>query len=128
MQINSIYPVNQNTRLEFQQMLQAPNEDKPIVEMNEESSRDMETIWKCIDSLALRWRGGRDCHFPGMPTNRQEFWGEFAGDHEPALMPALEEFIKHSDGKGKIAIDLGCGNSPAVNSLLKKWWKIIRAF
>jgi cyclopropane fatty-acyl-phospholipid synthase-like methyltransferase len=37
----------------------------------------------------------------------------------------LEEFTEKLSGEGKVAIDLGCGNSASAMRLLRKGWKVI---
>lgn len=120
-----VFPTTPEAQEFFRQMALAPNEETPIVPMNEKTARDIEVIWASIQGAASRWRGKQDVHFPGKPMDRREFWGFFARDHEPRSLPVFEEFIEKSDGRGKTAIDLGSGNSPAVSPLLRKGWSII---
>lgn len=121
----SIVPKTPETAAVFRLMLQAPNDEKPIVEMNDETARNMDVIWSSIEDVATRWRGGKDSCFPGMPMDRKEFWGAFAQDHNARPLPVVEEFIGSSLGKGKTAIDLGCGNSPTAKPLLQRGWRVI---
>lgn len=109
----------------FRQIVLEPNDEKPIVEMNDETARDMNIIWASIDALAVRWRGEKDSRVPGMPSNRKEFWGAFAQGHEPQILPVAQEFIDSTSGQGKLAIDLGCGKGGATNYLLQKGWRVI---
>ncbi|VHO02137.1 class I SAM-dependent methyltransferase [Candidatus Rhabdochlamydia sp. T3358] len=120
--LSGVVQDNPQTKKAFVKMLQAPIEE-PIVEMNEETARDINVIWNSINMAD--WRGKQNICVPGMPRDRKEFWGAFAGDHKAASLPVFEQFIKDTSGKGKIAIDLGSGNSPAVNSLLEKEWRVI---
>lgn len=108
----------------LRQIALAPNEE-PVVEMNDKTARDINVIWNSIQDAATRWRGNRDSYFPGMPADRKEFWGAFAKDHKTSSLPVVEEFIGNSEGKGKTAIDLGCGNSPAAKLLLQRGWSVI---
>lgn len=122
----NIYPNNSQTQQDFRNMSQAPNEDTTIVEMNEVTSKDIKVIWASVEALAARWRGGANIHFPGMPTDRKEFWGTyFAINRHVDLLPVAKEFIESTSGQGKTAIDLGCGNSPATKLLLEKGWHVI---
>lgn len=114
----------ENIRI-FQEIASAPNEEIPIVEMNEQTSRDLPTIWASVEATANRWRGQREIHFLEMPRDRKEFWSAFAKTHFPKSLPVAEEFIRQSDGKGKLAIDLGAGNSPAIKPLLARKWNVV---
>lgn len=119
-----IHPENQQTVEAFVKMLDETPEDRPKVEMNDESARNIEIIWESIKDLAAGWRGNKDMHVPKDPIDRKEYWGVFARENRE-ILPVLKEFIEKTDGKGKLAIDLGCGNSPAAALLLKKGWRVI---
>jgi SAM-dependent methyltransferase len=116
--------MTQEAAVQFRQMIEAPSDEIPIVEMNEVSSRDIDVIWKSIESAVARWRGGRDACIPGMPMDRKELWGTFASMRE-ANSQIIEEFIGTLRGEGQVAMDLGCGNSKAVKLLLQKGWRVI---
>lgn len=121
-----IVPETLETLSAFQKILSAPA-DRPIVEMNEETARDMDVIRRSIEALAADWRGKMDCRIPSMPAGRKEFWGRFAAMtvETPLLLPELTNFIGDARGDGKIAIDLGCGSSAPATLLLKRGWKVI---
>lgn len=101
--------------------------DQPIVEMNDETARNMGIIWRSIDVIATRWRGRSECRIPGQPMDRREMWGVFASDckGEHQILPALVDFIGTGRGEGKVAIDLGCGESAAAALLLQRGWTVI---
>ena len=105
-----IFPKNLESIKLFQQIIQAPDDEKPLVEMNDTTARNMSIICSSIEALATRWRGRNDIRMPGMPTNRQAFWGAFSADHVPEPLPVANEFIESQNGQNKTAIDLGCGN------------------
>lgn len=118
------FPETLQAKIAFAQMLQAPM-DEPIVEMNEETARDINVIWNSIQAATDLWHGNQNIRIPGELIDRKEFWGDFAKNHEPKELPVLEKFMKEISGEGKIAIDLGCGNSPAVKFLLERKWHVI---
>ncbi len=120
-----VVPNSQEALDAFRQIILAPNEETSIVEMNDETARNIDVIWASVESVAARWRGTQEVHYPGMPMDRKEFWGAFSADHEPGSLPVVEEFVKKSRGEGKTAIDLGCGNSPSVPLLLQRGWRVI---
>lgn len=120
-----IYPSDPVAMDAFRRMALAPDDEKPIVEMNDETARNINIIWDSINARAAKWRGGNDIHFPDMPMDRKAFWGAFNAEHTPAPLPVADEFIRASSGAGKVAIDLGCGNSPATVLLLEKGWNVI---
>lgn len=101
--------------------------DRPIVEMNDETSRNIEIIWRSITALAPQWRGNRELIMPDEPTNRKEFWGKIAArhPHPPEDLRVAFEFIERASSAGKFAIDLGCGNSPATKQLIEKGWRVL---
>lgn len=53
------------------------------------------------------------------------FWGEFVKKHNGGKMSLLQDFIDQSQGKGKVALDLGCGKGEMVKPLLEKGWTVI---
>ena len=119
----NIYPKNSETTLAFQRMLFS-QDPEPIVEMNEETARDITIIWDSIIHSAQYWRGEQEIHIPEMPMDRKIFWGTFSqGNLAP--LPLADLFIQRVSGNGKVAIDLGCGNSPAIPKLLAKGWRVI---
>lgn len=122
----SIVPKNPQTMATLQEILSAPA-DQPIVEMTEETARNMDVIRRSLADLGTRWRGRMDCRIPTMPAKRVEYWGAvantFLGNH--LLLPLLKDFIGDASGEGKVAIDLGCGESSATTLLLSKGWKVI---
>lgn len=123
-----ITPSTQDTLKAFCKMiLDRTTIDKPFVEMNEETSRNIEIIWKSIAALAPQWRGNRELIIPDAPTNRKEFWGKIAAchPHPPKDLRVAFEFIEQASSAGKFAIDLGCGNSPATKQLLEKGWRVL---
>ncbi len=121
----STTPKNEETTRIFSQMIKAENDEKPTVEMNEETSRDLSVIWASIEATAARWRGDKEIFFPGMPKDRKAFWGSFATDHHPESLPVVEEFIGESSGDGKVAIDLGCGSGPSSQLLINRGWRVL---
>jgi SAM-dependent methyltransferase len=102
-------------------MIPTPDTEKPIVEMNDETTKDMKIIWDSIMATSKSWRGAED--ILGI-IDRQLFWGSFAIWNNK-YQPLVKEFIDTTSGEGKLAIDLGCGNSPAIPELLKKGWKVL---
>ena len=124
MQTIKIHPNNPEAQLTFQHMCAATNNETPIVKMNDITAKNIEIIWQSVNSLGVSWRGEREMHIPNYPIERKLFWGEFAKNpHE--ILPLIEEFILETPGEGKVAIDLGCGNSPEIPKLLQKGWKVI---
>jgi hypothetical protein len=119
----NIYPADPQAMVAFNARLNEPG-DSPLVEMNDQSARDIGIIWKSIASLAEKWRGHGDLCFPGQPTSRDALWGDFASGPTEVL-PVVAEFLNRSTGQGKVAIDLGCGNAPAMGILLAKGWRVI---
>ncbi|MBF8263026.1 MAG: hypothetical protein HW387_691 [Parachlamydiales bacterium] len=120
-----IYPKSGEALDTFRKMIYAPNDEQPIVEMNDVTARDMNVIWDSISAIAARWRGKQEMHFPDMPMDRKEFWGFFAADHQPTPLPVVNEFVDGWRTEGGLAIDLGGGNSPTANPLLQKGWRVI---
>lgn len=121
----AIWPSTPQNIEDFRRRVQAPYDDKPIVLMDDTTARNMDIIWRTFQDLATRWKGHQAMVFPGMPTDRKKFWAFFAQDHRPKPLPMFEEFVAKHEGKGKLAIDLGCGNSPAVRPLLGKGWRVL---
>lgn len=119
----SILPKTEETLYQFRQMVLAPDQDVPSIQMNDETARDLTIIWNSIERCS--WRGHRDAQIIEMPVKRQEYWGAFASDHDPMPLPMVEDFLNTTSGEGKLAIDLGCGNSPATQKLLRKGWRVI---
>ncbi len=110
----------------FREKMFNPNIEKPITEMNDETARDLKIIWASIKASAKHWQGGReDIQMPGQPINRKEYWDNFSANHVPVCLPLAKEFVSNSSGSGKLAIDLGSGNSPIVKDLLQKGWRVI---
>lgn len=124
MNVSVNYPFNDETLEAYKKMLQAPNEDKPICEMDDETTRDLDIIKASIKSLAVRWRGRQTCRIPGWPTDRRAAWGVFDRFCPCAPLPVIKEFLDSTNLKGT-AIDLGCGNSPSVKLLLDQGWHVI---
>lgn len=122
-----ITPFTQDTLKAFCDRMSISAIDKPIVEMNDQTSRDIEIIWKSIAALASSWRGALDLIMPAQPIDRKEFWGKMAADypHPPEDLVVAFEFIKKANGAGRFAIDLGCGNSPATKQLLENGWRVL---
>ena len=122
----SIVPKNPQTMATMQAILSAPA-DQPIVEMNDETARDMDVIRRSLADLGTRWRGRMDCRIPTMPSDRKEYWGVVAntwkGQH--LLLPVLKDFLDLPRSGPKVVIDLGCGESAATTLLLSKGWKVI---
>lgn len=125
--IPSICPEDSAAQASFRSMICQPRErgELPNIEMTDETARSIQIIWNSIEGLQHSWRGSRNIFFPGSPSDRREFWGIFARNHKPQLLPVVGEFLSGSSGEGKTAIDLGCGNSPAIPLLLQKGWKVI---
>lgn len=125
----SIVPENPLTKAIFQLICLAPNDEIPIVEMNDQTARDMDIIWASIDDAAKRWRGEQNARIPLRSMDRKEFWGEVALKQipydTPPILPVLQKFITETSGEGKLAIDLGCGSGSAIKPLLQKGWRII---
>ncbi|MDF2577304.1 MAG: hypothetical protein K0S74_788 [Chlamydiales bacterium] len=120
-----IVPNSQEAKIIFTTIVNSPNEDIPIVEMNDTTARDMDVIWNSIEDIAKRWRGNSKCHIPTMPEDRKEFWGMFAQKNVPNLPHIVRNFVGSIDGKGKTAIDLGCGNGGVSEFLLDRGWRVI---
>jgi SAM-dependent methyltransferase len=112
-------------RIAFQNILETPPET-PIVEMNDETARDINVIWASIKAAANGWLGAQNSCFPKMPVDRKEFWGAFAKNYEHEPLPVLGKLLETlPQGEGRTAIDLGCGDSPAVPLLLQKGWRVL---
>lgn len=120
-----IFPSTAEVRREFCRRVETADDERPIVEMNDETARNMEVIWKSIDAAALTWLGGQDARVPGKPTDRQEYWGDHARSIPLAISPEVITFIQSLDGRGKTAIDLGCGKGAVTILLLQRGWKVI---
>lgn len=121
----AIWPNTETTLHDFFRRLHGPYEDKPIVPMDENNARNMDVIWASLEDLSKRWRGHYPMMQPDLPTDRRVFWARFAKNRQTSLLPVVTEFVAGQDGKGKLAIDLGCGNSPAVKSLLNRGWRVL---
>jgi copper(I)-binding protein len=50
-----IVPNSQEAKIIFTTIVNSPNEDIPIVEMNNTTARDMDVIWNSIEDIAKRW-------------------------------------------------------------------------
>lgn len=122
--MNTNYPCTTETIQAFYSRVSKPNKDIPSIPLTEENVRDLETIWQAINELSLNWKKKGFC-VPKEPTESKAFWGEFAKKHNGDKMPLLQEFIDQSQGKGKVAIDLGCGKGEMVKPLLEKGWTVI---
>lgn len=109
----------------FLGIFQAPFEDEPIPEMNAETTRDIHIIAQSIQAASARWRGNQDIRSIDALVDRKKFWGDMAAHSRSPLLPVLQEKYGHEGGDGRVAIDLGCGNSQAIPFLLKKGWWII---
>lgn len=125
MHTDNIYYNTPENREEFMRIMNAPNQDKPIVEMNETTSKNIEIIWKSIEALAAYWRGNQPIRMLNMHMDRKAFWGLDFAKNDNELLPLAKEYIDNTSGVGKVAIDLGSGNSPASDVLLKKGWRVI---
>lgn len=123
----SIYPCTDQTISAFNKRIKEPYNDIPSVVLTEDNVRDLQVIWMTINELSKKWseRKKTGLRVPDHPTENKAFWGYFAEKWSTPSMPILEDFIQLSDGKGKVAIDLGCGNGEVTQSLLKKGWTVI---
>ncbi len=120
-----IVPNNPQTREILRQIALAADDEIPIVAMNDVTARDMSVIQSSLEAVTKRWRGEQNSRIPGHPMDRKEFWGAYAGNHPGTPLPLANDFIDRSNGFEKVAIDLGCGNSPVIRPLLDKGWRII---
>ena len=121
----NIFEMNPTNLAQFQQMALETNSELPVVPFTEETARNMENIWKSIEATSSRWRGNNPARLIGKPTDRQQLWGLFAKGN-PEVLPVLQDYIESMDSKkGKLAIDLGSGNSPSAKILLKRGWRVI---
>ena len=120
-----VFPKTKEIVDEFLIRINKPNRDLPIVEMNDETARNIEIIWGSIHSLSGRWLGYKDALIPGEPIKRQHHWAEFAKKMKQSVWSVEENFIMESNGEGKTAIDLGSGDSSATRLLLKRGWNVI---
>ena len=57
--------------------------------------------------------------------NRRQFWGAYAESKKGTGLEIATEWIAASDGQGKVAVDLGCGNSDITACLLLRQWRVI---
>lgn len=105
---------------QFFSILEAPFEEKPIVEMNDETTQDMNIIAKSIQAAAAGWRGNQDIHYINSLVDRKKFWGNMASHSPSPLLPVFKREYSHQTAKGRVAIDLGCGDSSAVHFYSKE--------
>lgn len=112
------YPVTNQTKMDFHQRIHAPNPDIPSIELTEENVRNLEVIWKTINELVPRWLSIKEngFHIPNLPITPKDYWGSYATQYDKDPFDLLEAF---SEGKGKTAIDLGCGWGDVTQCLLK---------
>ncbi len=97
------------------------------------SHPDLEAIYKGIEAGKTGWQGNRDINFtfraptPGLAGShaRPEWWGRFAQFMNADTSGYVSDGINRSKNPGKVAVDLGCGNSDATITLLKQGWKVI---
>jgi len=122
----TMYPSDEKSMQSFRERMQNPNIEKPITEMNDVTARDIQIIYDSIKASAKHWQGDReDIQIPFNPINRKEYWDFFSANQKHTCLPLAKEFVSNSSGSGKVAIDLGCGNSPIVKDLLQKGWRVI---
>src|SRR4051794_22195024 len=107
MQPSKMVPNNLQTLATLRQIAQAPWNEKPSIEMTEETSRDIQIIWSSIQACRLHWRGEYDLRIPDQPLDRDVLWSHFAQKREPECLPIVNEFLTQNSGQGKLAIELG---------------------
>lgn len=120
----NIYPRNTKTEAEFR-VLKQKKPEKPPFKMNPTNVKNLDLIWQAIEHAKTSWRGNHDCRIPTLPTNRNEFWGHFAKECPTTAARHVQDFLLKIEGKGKVAIDLGCGGGHTTEFLLKRGWKVI---
>lgn len=125
--LDRIYPSSIKNILAFNDMLNRPDPDRPIIEMNDDTARNREIIRASIIALKSTWRGGQEAHIPDEFMDRRSYWGAYAREHAAISLPVFEEFLNSEtgDGSGKTALDLGAGNSAETKALLAKGWHVI---
>ena len=121
----SYVPQNQATLAVYQQILNAPNDELPITEMNDQTTRTASVIWASIADVATRWRGNEKCRIPGQLSDREENWGLRAVSGVSQEQPVVREYLKGKSGKGLVAFDLGCGNGQTIPALLAAEWDVV---
>lgn len=124
MQPTRTVPNNPETMTTIRQIAQAPWNEKPMVEMTDESSRDMQIIWSSIQACRVHWRGEHELRIPGYPQDRTALWCTFAKERNFVCIPMINEFVLQNSGSGKLAIELGCGNTPNIKALIQKGWRV----
>jgi 2-polyprenyl-3-methyl-5-hydroxy-6-metoxy-1,4-benzoquinol methylase len=99
-------------------------DQKDCEKIDKKTVGDINAIWSSIEDTTQYWKGNKVCQIPGEPFSRKDFWGELAKNRPLMHLSILDKFLKNNDVSEKTALDLGCGNSPAVNSLLQKGWSV----
>lgn len=117
-------PNNPETMAAILKIVGSPWNEKPSVEMTDETARDIQIIWSSIQACHLHWRGGHDIRIPDLPQERIFVWADFAKKRFPECLPIIKEFTPSNLEQGKLAIELGCGNSPNVKFLLDNGWRV----
>ncbi len=103
--------------------------EEPIGEKTDRQVCTMHYIKQRLKSAADRWirnQAFTPVYHAGWEYQRGErFWSAMAYDPAPSILPILEQYYSKEPGEGKVAIDLGCGNSQTVSFLLKRGWTVI---
>lgn len=87
--------------------------------------RTISFIQNSILNTAKTWKGREDSTIKNFPANRKQFWAAFALNENHSFTPLAKEIVEASQGEGKVALDLGCGNSPAIRPLLERKWQVV---
>ncbi|MBA3721939.1 MAG: class I SAM-dependent methyltransferase [Parachlamydiaceae bacterium] len=97
-----------------------------------EEKNVIENINRMIEKESTIWRGNSQINlqtpdpYLNGPTPRQEWWGRMAERTESfGLQTEIFKITKYYLKEQPIAVDLGCGSSSSIFSLLRKGWKVI---
>ncbi len=108
--------------------LNAWSEVSQAPEMTENTARDVGVIAQSIEGAAARWaitQALPTVSYAGVPLQREGLWSSMGFHPTMSVLPVLEQYYAGESGEGKVAIELGSGNSPAVPFLLQRGWKVI---